>query len=455
MLFVFVTIAVFQFFRLRNLPDPTGADGFFYLKQILSLSHGEGFYYKDYSFAFAAPSLLNIVLKDPLLTYQIWTSAMLGLIGWTAARLSFALVGERPLIRRERIAVTAIIAVMSLNVISQDMNLVFLKTATAGLFLLLSLERATRERWIVCAIFALLAIASHKVMIAIIPFYIAAYFITRRKRSTIIAVIAATAVAVIGVVIVRTNLYSHFQALLSQQDYGKWSTGSFQEFIFESWTMVGLVALAIFAWWIAKAQTAKWFYFATAIIFTFPALVPGFLRLQDPAYRMMMVAWILAAPMISQALLSYVKWQRWTAAAFAFLIIVSSIVHQPSTTRWAIPWSSRLPNPEELTKRVPADALVYAPHGVEFYLAYETPFRPRSFLIDPKGRELYRVAYIGVFADEPGALKDDIDQMTIAKLGQSFRVFREDDWLAINRIHKLPPLSLNVLERKPDFVADY
>ena len=35
--------------------------------------------------------------------------------------------------------------------------------------------------------------------------------------------------------------------------------------------------------------------------------------------------------------------------------------------------------PIKFEKMIPKNSLIYAPHGMEFYLAYKTPFRPRSF----------------------------------------------------------------------------
>ena len=84
---LFFGLALFIFIRLRPFEDPTGADGYFYLKQIESLSTSGYFYYRDASLAFVPPALLNVLLRDPALAYRLSTLLVFGAIGTVVARL--------------------------------------------------------------------------------------------------------------------------------------------------------------------------------------------------------------------------------------------------------------------------------------------------------------------------------------------------------------------------------
>lgn len=156
---VFFALACVFFLRLRQLGGPTGADGFFYLKQILDLSEHHSFYYKDYSFGFFLPVTISFFVHDPLLSYQISTCVILGGIAWAVDRLVRDGFSSRVSLWLFRGA-AALFYCYSLPFL--DLNFVFLKTATAVFFLLLAMQRAQRRALKSAALFLVLAMLSHK-----------------------------------------------------------------------------------------------------------------------------------------------------------------------------------------------------------------------------------------------------------------------------------------------------
>jgi hypothetical protein len=472
--FLALTFALFELIRLRIFPDPTGADGYFYLKQIQSISESATFYYKDYSLAFLPLSLLNFFLHDPLLTYQFALCFTLAASGWMVYRLALFLSGPQSSRPVKIIASTMTLAMMASSV-ALDLHFVFLKTAFATIFLLVALECALREKWKTACAFAAAALFSHKAMSIYIPIFLLSYFFEHgaqrpKKLDLKICAVAIATILVVGLCATALNagLFGHLKSLLLSflipADFSKFST--------ESVTLHPYESLALFISFVAAsialtAFSQHWVLVGSGIVMLLPLFAPGAIRLQDLSYRLLIVAWPFVTIVITKALIlalsspqdaPSLKGRVWrlASAICAALLITGSVLHHPSMSNWVIPWSKRLPQSEELSKNVPRDALVYAPHGVEFYLAYKTPFRPRSFIIDPKGRATYRVAFVGPYlSDDDAALRDDIEQMAVAQLGPSFRVFREDDWQALGSLHPMAPLSLNVLDRKPDFVPDY
>src|SRR5665213_564641 len=120
---IFFLSALVLFYRLHQFGDPTGADGYFYLKQILDVSEHFSFYYKDYSLAFALPTLLNAVFHNPLLSYQIACCLVFAGIAWLTDRLAVAEIENR---RQLWLFRAAELAAFTYGNLFFELNLVFL-----------------------------------------------------------------------------------------------------------------------------------------------------------------------------------------------------------------------------------------------------------------------------------------------------------------------------------------
>lgn len=115
-----------------------------------------------------------------------------------------------------------------------------------------------------------------------------------------------------------------------------------------------------------------------------------------------------------------------------------------------------IPETTELESILPSDALLSAPHGAEFYLAYKTHFRPRSFIIrEHPDAKTYRLAFVRPYLRPGSMLKNDLEQMALAKVSRDFYLFKESDLLALMSLHLFMPHAMNMLEFKPDYIATY
>lgn len=133
----FFLAAFFLYYRLRLFQEPSGADGFFYLKQIQSLSESFSFYYQDYSFAFFIPSILNLVLNNPLLSFQLTCILVWAGIGFLVLKLAEIEFTDKV---SKTIFSIFLVILLSVNTLAIDLSFVFLKTAVGLFFFLLSLK---------------------------------------------------------------------------------------------------------------------------------------------------------------------------------------------------------------------------------------------------------------------------------------------------------------------------
>lgn len=438
--------SLIQFIRLRQFQDPTGADGYFYLKQIQSLSEHGQFYYKDYSLSFLLPSILNLALHDPLLSFQLATCLCLGVTAWLSERVFTKLVATASL--AQRLFVAALFGVMIFNPDFSRLSFLFLKTSSGLAFLMAGLLFVFDRRWALAIGCAVAAILCHKIFV--IFAVIAGVAILFAERKTLLAA-AAGASIVLGLLI-YPKMVSQITHASSQFDYSKFSTLAFSLRPHESTVMIADLLAAMLAFIFLVRRSGPRWLLALAIAFLIaPAVFPDSLESATVSFRLLVVSvpffWIV----VSRVAVA----NRWFWPVLIAFVALGLFDRRGRLEDQIFPWSQRIPDVHALTERIPADALIYAPHGVEFYIAYRTSFRPRSFLVDPKGRETYRIAFVGPYLHEDGEIKDDLENYAIAKMGNDFRVYTNKDWNALNDLHRLTPLAPNLLQPKPDFIADY
>ena len=465
----FFVLALIEFFRLRRFADPTGADGYFYLKQIQSLSGHATFYYRDYSLAFLPPALLNLMVREPLLTYQVTTLAVFGGIGAVGARIAARVATDRGPGAGSRVwaGVSIAFAVLffAFGNLSLELTLVFLKTAFAALALLLFWDFAVAGRNRAAIAAAVAAVLSHKLMLVLVP--AAALFLSpafgissirgSRKRVGIGAAVVLGAFAILGIAaFVQRGFFEHLRHLLGATERLGFGTDVFARMPTAAFFAILLFLVAILAFALARnaaGRALRFLLFAGGLAL-FAVALPGGLDTESLKYRLELVA-VPFFPVITAIAIRGGGRFRAAGVALAALPIALGLVFDRPLRTWVTPWSGRFANVDRIAEVLPPDALLYAPHGAEFYLAYRTPFRPRSLRIDARGREVYRVAYVAPYLATTGALKDDLETSALLKLGSEFFLFREADWTALNRIHLFIPHPMNLLPKKPDFVADY
>jgi hypothetical protein len=428
---IFLFSALVLLIRLHRFENPTGADGFFYLKQIESLSSFSGFYYKDYSFAFFPPALLNFFLHDPKLSYEIAIAAVFGGLAWVADRLA-----TRDLDRRTLWVFRASsLAFYFYSLMFLELNLVFLKTATGLFFLLLACERKSRRA---AAGAMVLAVLSHKLMF-VFGMGLGLVWLYQNKKLRwwmVFPVLAGP--------LLYPRLSRHALDAWNRVSFDKFSPASLSHDY--SLTIYGALLLAASAGLFWKRRPLP------AFALLIPILFPDPLNSNSITFRLMLVS----APLFVIAVGLLAREAKIYAAALMTAALALNIHYNRPLKTWENPWPRMLPNAAELEKKLPDDALLYAPHGAEFYLAYKTKFRPRSFIIrDEPDDKTFRIAYVRPYLRKGTMLKNDLEQMTLLKVSENFWLFKEADWLALQQLHLFFPHAMNQLEPRPDFVANY
>lgn len=434
-------------YRLRQFDEPTGTDGFFYLKQIQSLSESFSFYYHDYSFGFFLPSVLNLVLKDPLLSYHLSSSLIWLGIGYYCLVHVESFVGKKPF--EFKVFTLILILLLTFNTLSIELGLVFLKTGTALLLFFISWHFFNRQKYVGAICFALLSLASHKTMILIVPLFLAPHllpFLRNRKIYIGVSVILLAAITLI----IYPRFYNQLVHLLREGFF--WQ--KFQEGRYpKPELLLYLILFTTFA--VSMIFQKKIRHFPIIIILLLPFFSPGILNSDSLAYRFLIIGFPFFLVSVGRGLVTKGKTQ---IVCFVFLLAnmgLSYYFYRPLST-WLNPWGKRIEAADKLTTILPPRALLYAPHGLEFYLAWKTPLRPRSLRLDRKDREEYRVAFIRPYTQNKSSLLyQDIIQTSLLNMGPEFSLFKESDWLNLNTIHQFQPHAMNLLPKKPDFVPDY
>jgi len=274
----------------------------------------------------------------------------------------------------------------------------------------------------------------------------------RKIKTLIIGIFLALAI------VMSARFFQHMVHLLDRVDFSKFSLESINLFPFYSLTILSYVLTAVVLVIFLKKQQnqpgQKFLTLFSAFLLLLPSVFPDSINTNSVSFRLVLIG----APfmLIGLSILIHSKGlTRSFGLILAALIVYLNQYYARPLSTWVVPWSSRIQNAAAIEKIIPANSLLYAPHGLEFYLAYVTRFRPRSFLVDSKGREVFRVAYVKPYLGHESLLKNDLSQMAVTQLGPEFYIFRERDWLLINDIHLLRPHVMNLLERIPDFIADY
>lgn len=433
-----IFLGLLNYFRLHKLDSPTGADGFFYLKQIQSLSESFTFYYKDYSFAFLLPSILNFFIREPLISYHLSVSIIYAGIFYFSSQILQQLGSGRLSL--------FLVPLFYFNNYFNELNFVFLKTATAVLFLLWSVKLYLANKKARAFLFFILALLSHKVILVCGVLFVVLFMLKSRIR------IFAGLLFSVSIGAVAYFVYPRFiQQLLhvfSIYDFSRYQFLNLKNDMFYLALASLFAAVVLFLKSFQAEKNKKFIFRFISAIILMPLLIPQLSSTNSAAYRL----FLISMPFLIMAFAILGRVFFYSAACVIFLICFHW--YRPVLT-WKNPWARRAEQSTEIEKVIPKNSLIYAPHGMEFYLAYATPFRPRSFLLPPTERPTYRVAYVEPYLQEATALKDDLQQLCVLKLSENYYLLKESDWILLGQIHQFVPHVTNMLQPKPDFVADY
>lgn len=468
--FISLIIAFSSSFWLWNFVceflDPSGANGYFYLKQSESLANGLGFYFKDYSLAFILPTLLTKYLGDSLEAYRISTVAVWFLFSLGVGVLTRNLISKERLYLRNILMVTSVLLVVCTTQL-YEITLTFFKNIFSLNLLIWSFVVATtdlkKSKWIGAGALAFLALLSHKSSILIIAIYGLPFLLNKNFKENL----KKNMLIVLGAVAFVTTIFlwhferasAYFLAMLrffsSPKKWWHWfSTLRWINLEMQITYICLIVAMGLGFWVRKKIPDEKRFYFDGSLIFLFIALHPFQISGPNgPSYRLILFAPALGIPLILAAM-AYIP-----RALLALPLVVAAFVVQPFIHVHPIdnaftPFDVIKSDVMRITEFVTPEDHLTSHHGLEFFVDYVTGIRSRSFLSDHPEKKDFRIAYIAKSWIRKPEIQEGIRKLGILEIGSEYLLLKESDWQELKIRFKIPKHWKNPEEHRPNFISE-
>lgn len=475
-LFIFLTTAAWAavcFFKVHQSVDPSGGDGYFYLKQIEWLVDHREFYHADYSLIFFPLALLYVITGSSLLAFQIVTSSSLFLISLSIGLIFYRSIKENltsQMTNWKAILLSCFFAlVFAMQASVLKLSYEFAKNGFAQALLLVAATFYFFERRKISLIFLLLGALTHKIAAVFFVLAWCLIFIDwLRKRKfqhsqkffgltfkTFIFTSAAAFAVVAGlcVTVLFPRLSKHFQNFFSHLSLEKFVLGQLEN------QLLGRFLIIITILWLLTGliqfRKTKSALLLAVLLFSVIPFLPVFGGYNiEIKYRLLLMSFTFAAvafvrtwPTIKN---DYLK----RLLMMITLTILSFQAVQYSGFPWIMNWSERIKNLDQLQERVnPKDELV-TQHGLQFYIDYKTKIRARSMVAADR-TPLYQIAYTPEFYHLNPTLSDELKQIEIISLGDSFALFEYEDFQNLMKEYPMLGDWRNQFQVRPEFVQDY
>jgi hypothetical protein len=443
---------------LVRFNDPSGVNGYFYLKQILSLGQNHQFYFKDYSLAFALPAALDVVLKNEWMAFRFTVAAVMAVVitvQWLwSSRLSES--GVR--------AASVVGVGLLLNASFYELGFGFLKNSTAiaavlcsAFFIYRWLEDGKVPQLVSGVLFAALGFLGHKSALLLVVFMGAALVMQYRRWKVIGGFFVATA----GLLAIFTFFFSqgrqyleHVGSFLSWQPhaYKTWATHMFAQgnFIF---LVLATIPIFLLVYLFQRSRLSV----ADRFLGDFLSLmgVVSILPLSPPGedqfmYRFMLVSSAMVVPLMLAMILRLSRGGS-TALGICMGLILAQALLGRSVSQQIPRYSQFNEDVVRLKEFMTENDHVVCHHCLEFYVDYITNIRCQIYLSDITDQNRYRFVYAppsGMWA----RIRAFAEPKSLMKLGSVYLLLKEDDWQKIARELSLPPSWRNPSEHRPSFI---
>lgn len=435
---------------LSRTSDPSGVNGYFYLKQTETIANLHELYFKDRSLAFAPLVLLYKLTGSSLLAFR------LGIAGTSAALLA----GLRALIfahgadaapgapsardARDPAAhlafwLAAASCCLSLHLI--EFSLTFFKNFFAFAWLIWALALQYRRPRAAGACLAV-ALLSHKSMFLLAVVFAGARALRGLTWHRLLLGSAALAglLGLFALTFERATAYLRaLTGFISPTPVGL------------NWVLARLRSdpgvLAIYATAAAflllypvlrrrldaRARAFGGALFALVLIAGHPFQAPG---ASGPAYRLLILLPVLLAAGFATLALQ-ARRSRWAIAACLAVLAIqlpqARGLNSRLIARYVPRWSPLRADAIRIRDYVRPEDHLTSHHGLEFFIDYVTGIRSRSFLSEHPEKADFRLAYAPSWLIEAGLARDELNQAKLADFGANYVLIPEADWTAISR----------------------
>ncbi len=448
-------IAAVSFFRLQNYSDPSGGDGYFYLKQAEVLANSLRFYHADYSFIFIPLALLTKLTGSSLLSYQI-----IECLSFFTTLSCVGLFISRGLCRFEKCRpyiLVALLTAFSFQTPLLRLNFEFIKNGFAIALVLLATnlfyERCLKSALII----AIIAALSHKTVALIIIFSLAIFVLTspkmNKKLITLVALITGAVVAF------NPRFSSHIQYFIKQI-----RIEPLHSIVNLNSHLTGPHILLIIFWLTFFFTQIRHFYsepkqnkviIFNLVFFSLASLLPLFAGDNyEIKWRLMIFSFCFSFILFNLALAKLKNKKTLIAVIFVSLIFMSYEVKHQSGFPWIISYSNQVPQLISVNQFVRPDDQLITHHGMQFYIDYKTPIRAKS-LINLSDLPKYQVAYLPEFFMQNDTINDALQQLMLTRLGKSYGLFYYEDFQDLQKQYPYLEHWKNSYKVRPNFVQNY
>lgn len=464
-LIVFLTTAAWAavcFLKVHQAADPSGGDGYFYLKQIEWLVQNQEFYHADYSFVFFPLAFLYSITGSSLLAFQIVTSLSLFLITSNLGLLFFQSLDQMkppwPLWRR-LLLTCFFVLILSMQGSVLKLSYEFVKSGFAQALTMIAITLFIFKKRTISFLFLLLAALTHKIAGVFFVLVIALLFTEhlRQRKTFSIKNIVLTITAGFGIAalvfLISPRLVKHLQNYISHFSIEKVFLGQIENQLLGRFLIV-LTVLWLFIG-ILQYRRLKNPIVLSMIVFSIVPFLPLFGGYNiEIKYRLLLISFTFAASVFVLAWPTIQTAYPKRLTMLVTLAILSFQALQHTGFPWIMKWSERINNIDQLQFRVdPKDELV-TQHGLQFYIDYKTKIRARS-MVSAMRKPVYQIAYTPEFYHLNPTLSDEIRQIEILSLGDSFALFKFDEFQDLMKQYPVLADWRNQFQVRPDFIQDY
>jgi hypothetical protein len=462
------TVTLLLFSVLGRVPDPPGADGYFYLKQIERLSSGEGYYYKDRSLAFLLPAAIAFLSGNPLAAFRLSIAIIYTLLVFSGGMFTYVVATASELPKKISLFISFVCAAAILcSMTLYEFTFEYYKNSFALLLLMFSLivwystPAIDKNRRAITALLVLGALLSHKSSLLFVIMFTSIWFLGNRSKKNIFIFLTAGSASLAVFLMFFERGHHYLLALATFVDqpaqWLDWLIYTVRKDAALSITL-GTALLSVISYAVhrrkfsARANTL----FDTFCLAIAASLIPFFTAgPSGPLYRVLLFSPLFAIPLLLTCVSVTRSRNALIYTGITIVVFLSQmIIDRDRFKAHFATWSGLDGDIVRITKHVtPKDHLI-AHHGLEFYVDYRTGIRARQFLSSNFQKRTFRLAYVP--EGRPGGeARGALDKAKLEQFGVSYALFREADWVAIVGAYGIAPHWKNPSSVRPDYIPDY
>lgn len=456
------------FLLLQVSPDPPGADGYYYLKQIETLSAGNGYYYKDQSLAFLLPAAATLLTGQALTAFRLCISITITLLLIAGGMLTFLLSSGFDMTRRARVAVSlAALFSLACSLTIYEFTFEYYKNAFAPMLLLFSFvvlgsgPADAKRRSLIAALLVLAAFFSHKSAMIFVMAFTLLWFLKCATQKNF-PVISGIGIASLAAFVVFFAQGRHYLMALPSFLTGPASWFEWLSYIARKEKALFITVCADFAAVILysmhrdRVSARLVTLFDTLCFIMTAAFIPFFTAgPSSPAYRVLLFSPLFSIPVLLACTVKP-RWQIVTLAAGLVLVLFLSqvFIDRSRLIGHFASWSGLDRDIMLVPKHVTKSDHLIAHHGLEFYVDYRTGIRARQFLSSNDRKTSFRIAYVPD-GRPAGEARNAIDSLKLEKIGENYALFREKDWRELSDRYQIKLHWKNPSTVRPDYIPNY